>query len=626
MNTRIFLLTALALIKLSITFAINQELMDSLEIKYENASEDGKKLELLTQLYNRYLYKDAGKAMAFAFEQLNLSQKLGDRRVEAQANYHLGVCNANKGLVDSTKYYYSQAQEIATLINDSSLVARVNQAIAMYHFHRGNLDSAEIIAVENIELSSLIKDTLGVAISMDLVGMIHQNKGNYNISLQYFEDALELYIISHDSIRIADLYTHLAAVESGLKNYDKSIEYDLKALGIYERFNDIYYQSLVLNDIGVAYLMLEDMKKARVYFKRAMDKALEVNWQTMLGTINVNMGQIETNEGNSKEAFQYFNKALAIQTDLKETRKQIVTKNNMGKSYNHFELPLKALPVLTEVISIADSIHSKSILKNAYLYRSKSYELIDNYKASLEDYKKFKAWSDSLLNSEKLQQIEELRVIHDLKQKELQLKVQHQTIQMLNNEVELANLKKLIYSIGLLIMLLAGIMIVYFLNQRSKLRSREQERNRELLKKELEFKKKELTSQTLHLVQKNTLIQELKESLENIGKASAECRLEVNRMGKKLQIDKASEKDWEVFKTYFTEVHNTFDKQIVAINPNISENDLRMLYYIKMKLSTKEIAAMLNVMPESVLKAKYRLKKKLKLEKEKDLYQYISAI
>ncbi len=58
----------------------------------------------------------------------------------------------------------------------------------------------------------------------------------------------------------------------------------------------------------------------------------------------------------------------------------------------------------------------------------------------------------------------------------------------------------------------------------------------------------------------------------------------------------------------------------------MTEKEIRLASFLKMNLSTKEIASILNVMPDSVLKSKYRLKKKLNLEKDESLYQYLKDI
>jgi len=140
-----------------------------------------------------------------------------------------------------------------------------------------------------------------------------------------------------------------------------------------------------------------------------------------------------------------------------------------------------------------------------------------------------------------------------------------------------------------------------------------------MFQQELAFKKKELTSQMLHLVQKNTFLQEIKEKMEAIKSSPDLFKIEFRKIVSMLHRQSAEDETWEVFKSYFTEVHNDFDQNLKAIAPDITENDIRLASFLRMNLTTKEIASLLNVLPDSVLKSKYRLKKKLGLPREQDL-------
>lgn len=148
----------------------------------------------------------------------------------------------------------------------------------------------------------------------------------------------------------------------------------------------------------------------------------------------------------------------------------------------------------------------------------------------------------------------------------------------------------------------------------------------EIYKKEIEYKKKQLVSQTLHLVQKSTFIQELKENLVNASKSQDQFKVEFRRIAMLLRKETALDKDWETFKSYFIDVHNDFESRIKHIHKDITEKEMRLASFLKMNLTTKEIASILNVMPDSVLKSKYRLKKKLMLKKKEDLYSFLKQI
>jgi len=617
---------AFAILLPSPLLAQSPQPVDSLLSSYKIAGEDTSKVSLLGRLYNYYLYRDREKARQFALEELELSRRLGYARGEALGNYHMGVIFNNISMPDSALHRYQIARELAASVKDMPLTANINHAMAIQQFYRGNLTEAMSMTEETIVLYTEAKDSVGLAIALDFLGMVHQNKGIYNLALDYIHEGLNVFQKVNDSIRIADAYTHLAAIEANLQNNQKSIQYNLRALEIYEDYKDTYYESQALNDIGQMYLLEKDYSNARSYLDRALQKSIEANAKSITGTVYTNLGKLLIAENQPEGSFTFFEKALEIQNASGETRKQIITKNQVGLAYNEAKQPRKAIPVLSEVIQIADSIDSKSILRYAHQYRSTAHQLLGNHTLALEDYKMYKTLSDTLFNLDKSRQIEELRTIHDLEQKELEIELQGEEIQVLNSQIRIANLRKTAFAIGMVSFILIAFLVYYSFRQRMKKKEIASKKQEEILKKELEHKKKELASQTLHLVQKNTFIRELRDNLERIRSSPELFKIEYRRIVMLLKRENASDNDWEVFKSYFSEVHDNFDKKLMSVYPEISEKELRMAAFIKMNLSTKEIAVMLNVLPESVLKSKYRLKKKLRLGKDIDLYQYLVAL
>ncbi len=600
--------------------------IDSLLNAYEHAGDDTVKVRLLADLYNYFLYRDRRKAKIYALEEIRLSKQLNYPEGLSKGNYRLGVFYNNSGMNDSAEYYYAIAMEIARTGNDLVQMSNINHALAIRQFYKGDLDSAETMTLNTIRMNTLTADSVGLAISLDFLGMIHQNKGNYNIALRYIHKGLDLFQKVGDSIRLADSYGHLAAIEANLGNRKKSISYNLIALKIYERFDDTYYQSQALNDIGQMYLLLGDYENAWSFLDQGLQKSLKAGATSLTGTIYTNLGKLQVALSKPGSALEYFRQALEIQYKMGETRKQIITKNQLGNAYNQMNQPGRALPVLSLVITVADSIGSKSTLRNAYLYRSESHKQMNNFKMALKDFENYKVLIDTLFNKEKSRQIEELRTIHDLEQKELKMALQDNEIKVLNSEIRVSNLRKVSYAAGMISSIIIGALIFFGLSQRLKKKEIEGKKQEEIFRQEIEFKKKELAGQTLHLVQKSTFIQELKENLERIINSPELFKMEFRRIVMLLKRENASEKDWEVFKSYFSEVHDNFEKKLMSVYPEISEKELRMASFIKMKLSTKEIAAMLNVLPDSVLKSKYRLKKKLNVDKGTDLYQFLNAL
>jgi len=73
-------------------------------------------------------------------------------------------------------------------------------------------------------------------------------------------------------------------------------------------------------------------------------------------------------------------------------------------------------------------------------------------------------------------------------------------------------------------------------------------------------------------------------------------------------------------------VHNDFDQKLKTLSSDISSKEIKMVAFLRMNLTTMEIAVTLNVLPDSILKSKYRLKKKLKLDRDTDLTEFLNTL
>ncbi len=77
---------------------------------------------------------------------------------------------------------------------------------------------------------------------------------------------------------------------------------------------------------------------------------------------------------------------------------------------------------------------------------------------------------------------------------------------------------------------------------------------------------------------------------------------------------------------YFEEVNQTFFSKLREINPNTSPAEERLAALIKLKMNIKETASVLNISPSSVKMARHRLRQKLNLPQDIDLYDFIGGI
>ena len=137
------------------------------------------------------------------------------------------------------------------------------------------------------------------------------------------------------------------------------------------------------------------------------------------------------------------------------------------------------------------------------------------------------------------------------------------------------------------------------------------------MRNDLEYKESQLSALTLQMLQKNELMQELKEKLDGTSSQNN------NDLAKILSKGMNHDKEWQNFNTHFESINKNFYDKLKQNYPDISPNDLKICALIKLNLSIKEMAAILNISPDSVKTARYRLRKKLQLNSEDNLTDFI---
>lgn len=150
----------------------------------------------------------------------------------------------------------------------------------------------------------------------------------------------------------------------------------------------------------------------------------------------------------------------------------------------------------------------------------------------------------------------------------------------------------------------------------------------EQLQADLEGKGRELTNMAMNIVYKNELLKKLKDELANI-KDSTGHKLgndQLNRLYKVIEEAGNDERDWNLFELSFNETHENFFKKLKADYTDLVPNDLKLCAYLRMNMNSKEIAGLLNITLRGVEIRRYRLRKKLNLDQQKNLTEFLMEI
>lgn len=141
----------------------------------------------------------------------------------------------------------------------------------------------------------------------------------------------------------------------------------------------------------------------------------------------------------------------------------------------------------------------------------------------------------------------------------------------------------------------------------------------EKLQQDVESKNRELAISTMSLVKKNEFLSGIKKDLKLLNTDDPKLKQVLKTINKNLN----STDDWSFFEEAFNNADKDFLKKIKEKHPSLTPNDLKLCAYLRLNLSSKEIAPLFNISPRSVEVKRYRLRKKMNLDRNDSLTNYI---
>ncbi len=584
MNFRTFIL---ALFFLSHgMFAQQQKIIDSLETVVLKQA-DSLKIYTYGELIQLLVRSDIEKATSYLDKEITLATRLGKPVLLARAKMDAGNYYSVKADFIAAEKAYQEASNIYKENNDSLRLAKVYNNMSRTLFYQGNLEGALEIALEAAKINERHNPSKIELIGNYLsIGNIQSALGRYESSLAYYQKAEKIALQEATPLRLAQVRHNLGENMKWLGRYQEALPYFEQNITYYESVGNEFKLANTYNSLGTVYFEMDSIQKSKPYFEKSYAISEKLGSQQGMAFNARNLGRISLKNKNPKKALAYY--TIGMNHSITSNSKSILVAdyNNVASAY----------------VALGD-------YKNAYFYKEKHQQL-----------------NDSIYKKENIDKLSELEIKYQTEKKEAEILLQTEEIKTLNLQAKNDQLTKTLFGIGMFSFLAMAGLLYFGFKQRIKKNKIAQEKQEAVLKQEIAFKKKELTSQTLHLVQKNVFIQELKENLEKIKQSPELFKVEFRRLVLLLKKESAEDKDWEVFKSYFSEVHNDFDIRLKTIANDISEKEIRLASFLRMNLETKEIASMFNVLPDSVLKSKYRLKKKLGLDKEQDLGAFLNSI
>ncbi|MCB0838289.1 MAG: regulator, partial [Bacteroidetes bacterium] len=142
---------------------------------------------------------------------------------------------------------------------------------------------------------------------------------------------------------------------------------------------------------------------------------------------------------------------------------------------------------------------------------------------------------------------------------------------------------------------------------------------------EIRFGDRNWANLTMSLIRKNEILLELKTELKEI-KSELNQGLPIRYYKRILRLidgNITNEHDWNIFETNFNQVHEEFFKRLKTDYPELTPGDLQLAAFLRMNLTSKEIAPLLNISLRGIENKRYRLRKKMDLKPEENLTEFL---
>lgn len=148
------------------------------------------------------------------------------------------------------------------------------------------------------------------------------------------------------------------------------------------------------------------------------------------------------------------------------------------------------------------------------------------------------------------------------------------------------------------------------------------EAERRSLQREVANRSRELSNATINLIRKNEALQSLLQQIPSLEMAPNQKQ----KLRRLIESHLSADDDWLLFEEAFNQVHDAFFKKLKNRYPHLTTGDLRLAAFLRLQLSSKEIASLLGISVRGVENKRYRLRKKLDLSEGEDLADFITRI
>lgn len=297
-------------------------------------------------------------------------------------------------------------------------------------------DETLTLARFGYDLANQKNDKVNRGNFLRLIGLSMMKKGHIDSASVYYYKALKELEPTKNTEKLGLLYDDMARMYRKLKQTKRSLEFYDKALKLYEAENNLEGIARINNESGAVFRDdLADYKTANERFEKSLRIQRQRNDSVGIGYALEFLGYNQLLIKDYKKSESYLMEALAIREKLKDDFATMLNYTALGEYYNQTKQPLKSNAYFEKSNALAEKIKYPDIQKYNYENIMHNYEILGDYEKAYQNLKAFNVLNDSLYNTKRLKDVEEISTKYEtaekekqIAEKELALKIRNQWI------------------------------------------------------------------------------------------------------------------------------------------------------------------------------------------------------
>lgn len=598
---------------------------------YSQKPYDFKEAELKTR---KLIYTAPDSALGIIKRTLSQKGRLHDTIYGNTYNLY-GMYYGMKGNPDSSIHYFRKSLSYIDHYPRNKVRSLLNLSIA--HRNKGEYQTAIKLAQDVVDINEKIDNEIGVGMAYGELASNYNLLNEYDKSIDYLLKSINILKKQKGNKQLPAVKQKLANTYLRKENFEFALDMykeclaDFKAMGA-----DKNYHMTLLN-MGEAYIHTKQLGQARNVLSEAALGLEKFGDKEMLGITYSKIGHLERQLKNNAKAIANYDKAFKYLLVTKSPHLVRIAAEYIDL-VNFSENFTLAKEIITKV-EASNKLQAANDADKLVYQKAKAitYAYSNDDKKAIEALKNTVVMMDSLAIKEKKEDVKEIQAkfqTEEQREKNIELAENNENLQnTLQNEKKI----RILYIAGSIVVIGLILSLVHQLRLKNKLQNEElksiaaeknlieqkQRHDAELnnaQKEIIEEKQRELTSIALQMANYqdglNTVIEKCSDG--EFTKVS-EVKTELLKL--------ARQKDyWKQFETRFNSLHPEFNNILSNRFSKLTKNDIEFCSLLKLNLSNKEIASLLQISHESAITKKYRIKKKMEINDEAEFDKLLMEI